>query len=205
MKQSSNQASRAQLRKQLRQKRRSLSPVQQKVASLKLAHHLFSNQQIRRAHRIAVYLAGDGEIDPQVFAQQARKRRKQIYLPSLHPVRKGHLWFGRLESKRKKNGFGIWEPSPRFEAMRLSHQLDVVLMPLVGFDLSGARLGMGGGFYDRTFAFKQVHPTAKPCLMGLAHHFQQVDQLPIEPWDVPLTAIITDQKQHLIKRNVGSV
>ena len=69
-----------------------------------------------------------------------------------------------------------------------------VLFPLVGFDETGGRLGMGGGFYDRTFAFSRIRPCMAPKLVGLAHDFQRVEQLPIEPWDVPLHGVVTDKR-----------
>ncbi len=193
-------SNRAQLHKRLRQQRRALSPQQQRLASEQLARTLFSSPLLFRAKRIAIYLAADGEIDPAVFSRIAQQRGKQIYLPSLHPVRKGHLWFGPLQGQRVKNQFGMWEPSPRSCSMLTARELDVVLMPLVGFDDQGGRLGMGGGFYDRTFAYKQTawmktqDGRMRPKLIGLAHHFQQVTSLPIEPWDVPLQAIATDKQ-----------
>jgi 5-formyltetrahydrofolate cyclo-ligase len=70
-----------------------------------------------------------------------------------------------------------------------------VLLPLVAFDPQGGRLGMGGGYYDRTFAFLNGQKGGqKPKLIGLAHHFQQIPKLPIESWDVPLNAIVTDEQ-----------
>src|SRR5687767_13746260 len=90
----------------------------------------------------------------------------------------------------RRNRFGIPEPTGRRCAPQ---QLDLVLLPLVAFDRRGARLGMGGGFYDRTFAFLRVAGRRKPRLVGLAHHFQEVAQLPREPWDVPLAAIVTER------------
>ena len=79
----------------------------------------------------------------------------------------------------------------------------MVLLPLVGFDANGARLGMGGGFYDATFAFKQkpavqTKPTAKPWLFGVAHACQQVDALTTEAWDIPLQGVVTDTDVLLI-------
>jgi len=193
-------SNRAQLRKRLRQQRRALSAKQQRLASEQLARTLLSSPLLFRAKRIAIYLAADGEIDPATFAHKAQQRGKRIYLPSLHPVRKGHLWFGPLQGQRVKNQFGMWEPAPRSCVMLSARELDAVLMPLVGFDDQGGRLGMGGGFYDRTFAYKQVSwmntqaSVMRPKLIGLAHHFQQVTSLPIEPWDVPLQAIATDEQ-----------
>lgn len=72
--------------------------------------------------------------------------------------------------------------------------LDAIFMPLVGFDREGHRLGMGGGFYDRTLAFTRHWPRAVPKLVGLGHHSQEVARLPVQPWDVSLHAIATDRE-----------
>ena len=71
-----------------------------------------------------------------------------------------------------------------------THELDVILMPLVGFDNDGNRLGMGGGYYDRTLAYTR-HAIKKPVLIGVAHDLQRVDRLPYASWDIPLNAIVT--------------
>lgn len=90
------------------------------------------------------------------------------------------------------NRFGI--PEPRRSQRRLPPWLlQLVLMPLVGFDKRGGRLGMGGGFYDTTFAFKHQKMGARPTLIGLAHACQEVESLPLAHWDVPLNAIATDK------------
>ena len=73
--------------------------------------------------------------------------------------------------------------------------MKLVFMPLVGFDILGGRLGMGGGYYDKTFA------TRESLLVGLAHDCQKVDSLPIESWDVPLDAIATDSLYISTKKN----
>jgi len=70
-------------------------------------------------------------------------------------------------------------------------QLDVVLVPLVAFDLTCNRIGMGGGFYDRSFEFRKNTP-APPTLVGVAHAFQQVKDVLAQPWDVPLDFVATD-------------
>lgn len=73
--------------------------------------------------------------------------------------------------------------------------LDLIILPLVAFDLSGNRLGMGGGFYDRTLSFKHQRCHWKgPKLIGIAHELQRVDLLPVNDWDIPLDAVITEQK-----------
>ena len=193
------------IRQQMREQRLLLSPQQQLLAARKLSALLITQPWFQRAQNIAIYLAHDGEIDPRVFADKALYRKKMCHLPSLHPIKKNHLWFADYDGPRSKNKYGIEEPDAKRNQMLNAQQLDVVLLPLVAFDPQGGRLGMGGGYYDRTFAFlnrevnkgmnnKANSSTQKPKLIGLAHHFQQVPQLPVESWDVPLDAIVTDEQ-----------
>ena len=90
--------------------------------------------------------------------------------------------------------FGIPEPVVGVKELVRARRLDLVLLPLVGFDHKGNRLGMGAGFYDRTLAFlrDRVH-WKKPHAVGLAYDFQRVDGFDVDPWDIPLTAVVTDK------------
>jgi len=184
---------RSSIRQQMRENRRQLTPQQQLHSARKLSQLLLKQAWFQRSKNIAMYLANDGEIDPRVFADIAHHRGKQCLLPSMHPAKSGHLWFGDYDGVKTTNKFGIEEPDSRRNQMLNPKQIDVVLLPLVAFDQYRERLGMGGGFYDRTFEFLHTSGLQKPKLIGLAHHFQQVEKLPIESWDVPLSAIITDK------------
>ncbi len=194
---------RAQLRQSLRRQRRALSSQQQRQAAAKLVRVLKRQPLFIRAKRIGFYLAGDGEISPQPLIDIALKMGKQCYLPVLHPVRHNRLWFARYrpQSKLVKNCYGIAEPDIRVEPRLLPWALDLVLLPLVGFDPQGGRLGMGGGYYDRTFEFKRRHistdihqPRQPPILVGLAHELQKQPELDLADWDIPLTAVATEKR-----------
>lgn len=190
---------RQQLRRQLRQRRRALSPLQQKRAALRLASQLLQVPAVMRAKNIAVYLPNDGEIDPAFFIILAQRLGKTCYLPVLHPILGHRLWFSRYtpQTRLHHNRFGIPEPhKPQNRDRRAPWALDVVLLPLVGFDTNGGRLGMGGGFYDRTFAYTRHHVGPRPRLIGLAHALQQVELLPLASWDIPLEAVVTDAGVH---------
>ncbi len=195
---------RNQLRREMRHRRRALTPAQQKQAALALRSQLLKIPQFLRAKRIAVYLPNDGEIDPSLLIEQARKMGKTCYLPVLQPLVVNRLWFVRYDHQTPmtKNRFGIPEPQIKRFADNARNRskaadLDLVLLPLVAFDEHGGRMGMGGGFYDRTFAFTRQKRSAKPALIGLAHECQKVETLPIASWDIPLTGVVTDKALYL--------
>lgn len=184
------------LRQQLRAARRALSPQQQRQASLGCLRQLMQNPRFMRSQHLALYLANDGELDPAPIAQQLWKMNKFCYLPVLHPSRPRELWFVRFtpDSPLKPNRFGIGEPDPFKNHQLPAKLLDMVLLPLVGFDRAGGRLGMGGGYYDKTFAFKQAKPEGKPHLIGLAHSCQEMPALGLEEWDIPLSGVATERE-----------
>lgn len=190
------------LRLELRARRKALNPTQQTQASLHLLRQLMQVPQFMRARNVALYMANDSEIDPEPIIRQLWKMDKHSYLPVLRPGKSRELWFVEYTpgALLTKNRFGIPEPDFRQHHKIPAQLLDVVLMPLVGFDRTGARLGMGGGFYDATFAFKQKRstgsktPAGKPALIGLAHACQEVESLTTASWDIPLFAIATDRE-----------
>ena len=105
------------------------------------------------------------------------------------------LKFAKIGKNFRKNRFGIDEPIST-EILN-ANQMNIIFIPLVGFDEFKNRIGMGGGFYDRTLAFKKRQQNYKnPKLYGLAFDCQQVEKLETQDWDVPLDAIITPGKIH---------
>jgi len=187
--------SRFDLRRVMRHQRRTLPARQRHDAAQRLSRHLVRSRLFRHSRDIAVYWAADGEIDPAPFVRSAWRAGKRIYLPVLARYGNGGLWFRRYtpQTRLSPNRFGIPEPGPYQGRSIPRRQLDLVLTPLVAFDPRGNRLGMGGGFYDRTFAF--LHHRRRwqhPRLLGLAYAFQQTETLPAEPWDVPLWGVATE-------------
>lgn len=186
-----------QMRQQMRARRRNLSPEQQRRAAHDLAKHLARLPVFMRCRYLALYLPNDGEINPTPLALAAWRMGKRCYLPVLHPLNGRQLAFVRYEpgTVLRPNRFGIPEPDFRRSQRMAPEHLDLVLLPLVAFDRTGSRLGMGGGFYDRTFAFMQGQPVwrHKPKLIGLAHSCQEADGVVRESWDLPLNAVATDQ------------
>ncbi|GAA5191922.1 5-formyltetrahydrofolate cyclo-ligase [Ferrimonas gelatinilytica] len=192
--------SRDELRQQLRTARRQLSHDQQKHAAIALASHLPDHSLLQHASQVALYMAADGEIDPHILAEVLFARGKQIALPVMHPFNDHQLLFQRYEPGQPllPNRYGIPEPQLAKPELIPLQELDVVLMPLVGFDDNGNRLGMGGGFYDRTLG--GVEADLRPTLIGLAHSCQRVEKLYAAHWDVPLNGIATEQGLHWVER-----
>ena len=191
--------SRAALRRQLRQARRNLSPQQQQRAARALYRQLAQHPLFRRARHIALYLPNDGEIDPRPLLREAQRRGKATYLPVLSDWPRTRMNFQRVRAHEAlaRNRFRIEEPPARRARQRKVWTLDLVLLPLVGFDLYGGRLGMGGGFYDRSLAYRQLRKNwHKPTLLGVAHECQQVDRLALASWDIRLGAVVTDRRWH---------
>jgi len=182
-------------RSAMREARRSLTAAAQRVACEALACQLSHQPLFREARHVAFYLPNDGEIDPRRLIELAVAADKTVYLPVLDGIEAPAMHFApwRPGEPLQENRFGIPEPQHPAAVCAPLEILDVVCLPLVAFDRSGNRLGMGGGFYDRTFAALKTGARQKPLLVGLAHHFQQLDNLPTDPWDVPLHAVATDR------------
>ncbi|WFE68661.1 5-formyltetrahydrofolate cyclo-ligase [Thiomicrospira sp. R3] len=188
------------LRQTLRQQRRELSLAEQKEHGLQAVVELQASKLVPPRTRVAAFLAQDGELDTQALISHLWAQACQVFLPIIDFETKRLIFsLYQPETGLIKNRYGIEEPqTTRATDLIAPTQLDFVFMPLVGFDAKGRRLGMGGGFYDKTFEFKlkkpKLHPTkTSPSLIGWAHACQQVNALSPQAWDVPLDAIITEQ------------
>jgi len=175
----------------MRAHRRNLAPKDQQEASRNLARHGRKITQIMNAGRIASYAPFDGEICPQHLLNIRSFRA--LSLPKIHNYRTRKMHFLDAGTSSTGNRFGIPEPKNEGHPIPVNnHQL--VLVPLVAFDRSGNRLGMGAGYYDRALSSLAHQTATKPFLVGLAHHFQEVKSLNANAWDVPLDAILTDRE-----------
>jgi 5-formyltetrahydrofolate cyclo-ligase len=182
---------RVELRKTVRARRNKLTLAEQQHASELLAKRLANHEKIQSANTIALYLANDAELDLTPFIHWCWQHKKQVYLPVLHPFSLCNLLFlhYRENTVMQENIFGILEPKLDVTKVCPLSQLDIICTPLVAFDNTGSRLGMGGGFYDRTLSHWQGQNNLYP--IGLAHDCQQVEKVPTQSWDIPLPEIIT--------------
>ena len=183
------------LRDEMRARRRALSAREQNTAGKALVAQLRGMPGLAGGQRFAAYLANDGEIDPLPMMRVLIQRKRRCFLPIIVPLQRPLLRFGELkpDGMLKTNRFGILEPQVPPRASLKIGQLDWVFVPLVAFDRTGNRLGMGGGFYDATLdVLRHRRHGQRPRLIGLAHEFQRVNRLNVDSWDVPLHGIVTD-------------
>ena len=186
------------LRMQLKERRALLSSQYKDAASRKFAAHFWEMPFTKRARRIAIYMPTRGEIDCQPIIEMAWMRKKLIFAPIL---RGKQINFAPLnpDSTMELNRYNILEPVHSKHSLVKPRQLDIVIVPLLAFDSNLNRLGMGGGYYDRSFAFsKRNQHWRHPRLVGAAYSFQHVNSLRAAPWDVPLHCVITE------KESIGS-
>jgi len=190
------------LRQFLLAQRRALSVAERHAAALAVAQRLAMEPGFTEAAAIAGYWACQGELDPAPLLERAWTEDKTVYLPVLAG---DTLLFApyQPDDPLRRNRFNIPEPEVPLADLRLPSDMDWVLTPLVAFDAMGTRLGMGGGFYDRSFAFLlepgwQGH---HPQLLGLGYAFQRVEALIRQPWDVPLDAAVTEEALYLFAKN----
>jgi 5-formyltetrahydrofolate cyclo-ligase len=191
------------LRNRLKIRRESVTSSHRIIAARRSAKHLRANRIFRHAKHVACYLDQYGEFPTKRLIQLTCHRRKKLYLPLLQASPANSLLFAeyRPGMLMRKNRFGIPEPLPLRQKILQPKQLDLVIMPLVGFDAQGHRLGMGGGYYDRSFGFRlKKRFVRKPFLLGLAFDVQQTESLQAQPWDVPLDGILTESGFRLFRK-----
>lgn len=183
-----------QFRELLKKQRANLTPQIYQTNSSAIQKLLLNFPAFKHAQKIGCYLPFQQEVDTSLIIEEIWKTQKECYLPSIQLD--NTLQFSQYEATTllANNRFDI--PEPKFFQKRiLVQELELVIIPLVGFDKKCYRLGMGKGFYDRTFEFLQQDVgSAKPLLIGLGFEFQKVSNLSVEAWDVALDYVITEIK-----------
>jgi len=182
--------SKQRLRRRLIAERQALHDHQRRRLDRKICTYLLRYLDDADALRLAAFYPSRGEPNLMPAMEALHQAARQIHLPVIDGKR---LTFKRWRPGLDLdiNRFAIPEPTDGEECDLAL--LDVVFMPLVAYSHSGERLGMGGGFYDRAFASFINRPGTGPQRVGVAYGFQQIDGLPVDRWDVPLDAVITDQ------------
>ncbi len=176
------------IREAMRARLSILSESERLAAATTIVENLVTHPFFLQSQHIACYFSTASECDTTLIIQAIWQAQKSCYLPALNK-QKLHFVEYHPDSVLLPNQYGI--PEPRDVPSKSLHQLDLVIMPLAAFDRAGRRLGQGGGYYDRTFAFRQSDSNP-PYLLGLAFSVQEVDALISDPWDVNLDGVITE-------------
>lgn len=183
------------IRKNIAKHRRVLAAGLKHKKARELLKTITPLTEFKQAKRIAFYWPFKGEINPLPILYRALKMGKRCYLPVLHPNKTKHLLFVeyRLGDKLRLNRYGIKEPRLGFRPALAARMLNTVFVPLLAFTQGGQRLGTGGGYYDKTFAFllKGKYPLK---LVGLSYEFQKLERIPHEKWDLLLWGIATEKQ-----------
>ena len=188
------QACQRDIRNEYNKRRAALSDEHRGLASDRIADTVVRAPYFSKSHHIACYLSLADEVDTWTIIERGWRRKKKIFAPVTGPDRL--LSFRRVtpDSGLVVNEFGILEPESGTEIS--ARRLDLVLMPLVAFDDERRRIGMGGGYYDHTFAFlRNRRLLLKPKLVGLAFNCQRVEKIAENPWDIPLYRVVTESRQ----------
>jgi 5-formyltetrahydrofolate cyclo-ligase len=176
------------LRDTMKQIRSTVSASYRDTASNQVCNRIRSLEQYRYAKHIALYFSVNGEIDLNTLWKSASLNGKICYFPVVNEDSTLSFFPATPNTQFKKNKYGIPEPDVSKDLAISVDELELVIMPLVAFDVRCARLGMGAGYYDRTFQGKN-----NSLLVGVAYQFQRVDYLDTQPWDIQLNAVVTQR------------
>lgn len=182
------------LRKEFRDIRSKIPAAYRQQAAQTAAKVFASESILKQSEHIACYLPFKDEFDSSLVIESIWNAKKRCYLPVLQEDGKS-LYFVRYVygDSLRLNQYSILEPAIVTHVIS-PEALDLVITPLIAFDLQGHRLGTGGGYYDRSFAFMQENVSKKPIMMGLGYAAQQAEEVPHDPWDINLNAVLTEKK-----------
>lgn len=169
--------------------RKQLKAQQVQEASKRIAAKFFSLEEIRLADRLGLYAAFQNEVQTEEIFFKAHALRKEVFFPAVDPETRNIQFYRVRHWNELKKGFaGILEPSSRRHPLRNINYLNVIVVPGVGFDRKGNRVGFGQGYYDRLLA------SYRGLKIALAYDFQVVETLPVAPKDQRLDLILTEER-----------
>lgn len=181
----------ASLRAQAKRARQEMPDADRADASRRIAERFLNSRHFFNSHTLACYLATWDEVDTNSIIERAWRAKKRVFAPVIGT--RGEMTFRRLlpETTLVRNRFGLWEPTSELKIE--PPDIDVVVTPLVAFDSKNNRIGMGGGYFDRTFAFLHCRQSwLRPKLVGLAFDCQKVEKISPKPWDIRLYRVFSD-------------
>jgi 5-formyltetrahydrofolate cyclo-ligase len=180
------------LRQQIRKKLRTLTPEICVAASQKITSEILESEVFSQSQNIACYVPIENEIDVWPIIKTIWLLGKNCYLPVIDPTKKHSLQFVKFNEHNELIIAKCKIPQPKIcpEKIITPHNLDLAIVPLIGFNDNLFRLGRGTGHYDRAFELKRQTPKAKPYLLGVGYEWQGVEFEP-KQWDVKMDAVVT--------------
>ena len=185
----STAARKSELRKSLRRRRIAIGKPQRRHCERRAAMQLLRWRRLRQARHIAVYLSARSELSTAALIARLLRQGRKLWAPlTAHPAQMRFVPL-RRGGKLRRGPLGLHQPA-RARPCRAARRMDLILLPLLGFDAQGHRLGNGGGYYDRALAGPRAG--RRPLLVGYAFAAQEMASIPAEAWDVRLDAVITE-------------
>ena len=179
-------------RETAKRNRANMTAAQRAAASRIISDRFLNSRYFLSSQSVGCYLASPFEVDTAAIIERAWRAKKRIFVPVVHS--NGLMSFCNLrrDTNLVRNRFGLWEPENT--APMPAKLLDVVVTPTVAIDRQGNRIGMGGGYYDRAFEFLRNRTNwYRPKLVGLAFECQKIEKITPNPWDIPLSCVLTER------------
>ena len=172
--------------------RRSLTIDERDVGSELIAEKVVHAHWFQRSKYVACYLAAADEVNTWAIISRAWRMKKRVFAPVLGKTRRMQFQEITPDTELIRNELGLLEPIDGDIAV--ARMFDIVFTPLAAFDETLQRIGMGGGYFDRTFAFTRhrMH-WQRPRMIGLAFACQKVAKIPPNPWDIRVFTVITEE------------
>jgi 5-formyltetrahydrofolate cyclo-ligase len=179
------------LRNRAKRARKEMPAADRVDASRRIAKRFLNSRHFLNSDTIACYLATWDEVDTDTIIDRAWRAKKRIFAPVIDTRGEMSFKIMRPETTLVLSRFGLWEPDSELHIE--PSELDVVVTPLVAFDHQYNRIGMGGGYFDRTFAFLRGRQNwLRPKLVGLAFDCQKVEKIEPNPWDIRLYRVFSE-------------
>ncbi len=190
------------LRRQLRERRKALAVSLRRAASVALVGLALRHRLLAQGRRIGLYMPAKSEMDVRPLLERAQAMRARCFLPIVPRRGRRRMWFSQMGERSAwfLNRYGIPEYRHPLAKRVRAQRLDVLFMPLLGFDSRGFRLGMGGGYYDASLSYlKRSRHWRRPKVIGVAFSVQEMAWLPNDPWDIPLDAVLTEREYRVFR------
>jgi len=184
-------ARKSELRKSLRRRRLAIGKARRKLCERRAAVRLLRWRRLRQARHIAVYLSARSELSTATLIDRLLRQGRTVWVPATAGTARMRFVMLRPGGKLRRGPLGLRQPA-RSRPCRAARRMEMIVLPLLGFDAQGQRLGNGGGYYDRALAGPR--PGRRPLLVGYAYAAQELALLPAEAWDVRLDAVVTERE-----------